>query len=238
MGIDLDKIVNDLLLTIRGSRISQSEVISKRQVEEWVHQYRSMLLKRDLDKDNKINPDYIQELSNLELEMVERSEENTIGSDCYVTRTVESLPKTIDFSNKSGLIFIGTYTGKQFQLVPYNRAYWQQFKKYTANEKLAFLRNGYLYLTNNELLKYINVRGVFERPLEIMSFTTDSTSMNYIDYRTNYPIPADKVPILKELILKQELGIQVKALTDSKNDSAQGLGPQVDPELMQQRPQQ
>jgi hypothetical protein len=235
MGINLDKIVNDLLLTIRGSRISQSEVISKKQVEEWVHQYRALLLKRDLDKDYRINPDYIQEISNLELEMVERSEENTIGSDCYVTRTVEPLPKTIDFSHKSGLVFIGTYTGKQFQLVPYNRSYWQQFKKYTASEKLAFLRNNFLYITNNELLKYVNVRGVFERPLEVMAFTPDSTSMNYIDYRTNYPIPADKVPILKEFILKQELGIQVKALTDSRNDSTPGLGPQVEPELMQQR---
>lgn len=228
MGVNLDKIVQDLLLIIRGSKVSQSEVISKRQIEEWIHQYRAVLLKRDIDKEYRINPDYIQEIQGLELEQVERDETISIGSDCYVTRSTEQLPKTIDLSNKPGLLFVGTYTGKQMQLVPYSTAYWQKYKKYNSADKLAFLRNGYLYITNNELLQYINIRGVFEHPLELTDF-------NNVDYRSNYPVPVDKVPFIKEMILKQELGIESKSPADDRNDASHGVAPQVDPELMQQR---
>ena len=86
MGVSLDKIVYDLLLIIRGSNVSQSEPISTRQLEEWAHQYRAVLLRRDLDKNRMPNPDYIQEIPNLALSAVEGSEASTIGSDCYIFR--------------------------------------------------------------------------------------------------------------------------------------------------------
>lgn len=221
MGISLDKIVQDLLLIIRGSNISQSEPISKRQVETWVHQYRAMLLKRDLDKNKTANPDYIQEIANLAVTLIEGSEDNAIGSDCYISRTAVKLPKTIDLNTKSGLTYIGTILGNQIQLIPYTRFQWQKYKKYTDSEKLAFLRNQYLYIYNNELLSTINVRGIFENPLEL-----ESQSLSDVDYRANYPIPMDKVPMLKEMILKQELNIEAQAPTDDKNDSDHMVSPQ------------
>ncbi len=220
MGISLDKIVQDLLLIIRGSKISQSEPISKRQLEDWVHQYRALLLKRDLDKNRMPNPDYIQEIPNLELEPIEGSEDNTIGSDCYVFRSTQQLPKALDLSKKSGITYVGTILGIQLQMVSYNRYRWQSYRKYTSKDKLAFLRNQYMYVSNNELLKYINVRGVFEQPLEV-------TTLNSVDYRDNYPIPMDKIPILKEMILKKELMIEVQAPSDDKNDSDHSVKPQV-----------
>ncbi len=221
MGISLDKIVQDLLLIIRGSSVSQSEPISKRQLEDWVHQYRAMLLKRDLDKNRMPNPDYIQELPNIELEPVEASEESAIGSDCFIFKSTQQLPKTLDLSKKSGITYVGTILGIQLQMVSYNRFRWQKYRKYTKKDKLVFLRNQYMYVANNELLKYINVRGVFEQPLEV-------TDINDVDYRENYPIPMDKVPVLKELILKKELGMEAQTPSDSKNDSDHGVKPQVE----------
>lgn len=220
MGISLDKIVQDLLLIIRGSNISQSESISKRQLEDWVHQYRALLLKRDLDKNKVANPDYIQEIPNLSISLIEGSEDNTIGSDCYISRSSVKLPKTIDLNSKSGLTYVGTILGNQIQIIPYTRFQWQQYKKYTKGDKLAFLRNQYLYIYNNELLTVINVRGIFENPLEITSFDN-------IDYRQNYPLPMDKVSILKEMILKGELGIEAKAPSDNKDDANHGLSPNI-----------
>ena len=216
MGISLDKIVQDLLLIIRGSNISQSEPISKRQLETWVHQYRALLLKRDLDKNKVTNPDYIQEIPNLTISLIEGSEDNTIGSDCYISRTAVKLPKTINLNAKSGLTYIGTILGNQIQLIPYTRFQWQQYKKYTSNDKLAFLRNQYLYVYNNELLTNINVRGIFENPLEITTFDN-------VSYRDNYPLPVDMIPILKEMILKQELNIIAQAPSDTKDNSSHGV---------------
>lgn len=221
MGVNLDKIVYDLLLIIRGANIAQSEPISKKQVEDWVHQYRALLLKRDLDKNRMPNPGYIQELPNIELELIEGSESNVIGSDCYISRTTVQLPKTLDLNDKLGITYIGTILGSQLQIIPYNRVQLQRYKKYTSGDKLAFIRNQYIYVYNNELLKYINIRGVFENPLEVTAFDS-------VDYRTNYPLPEDKIPVLKEMILKGELNIEAQAFTDSKNDSAHGVSPQTE----------
>lgn len=228
MGISLDKIVQDLLLIIRGSNISQSEPISKRQLEEWIHQYRSLLLKRDLDKNKVANPDYIQEIPNLSISLIEGSEDNNIGSDCYISRTEVQLPKTIDLNAKSGLTYIGTILGNQIQLIPYTRFQWQQYKKYTSNDKLAFIRNQYLYVYNNELLTSVNVRGIFENPLELTDFDS-------YDYRANYPIPRDKIPALKEMILKGELGIESQAPSDTKDDGSHGVSPNVEQGKVQQQ---
>jgi len=221
MGVSLDKIVHDLLLIIRGSNVSQSEPISTRQIEEWAHQYRAVLLKRDLDKNRMPNPDYIQEIPNLALSSIEGSEANDIGSDCYIFRSTLQLPKALDLSKKSGITYVGTILGVQIQMVPYNRFRWQEYKKYTSHDKLAFLRNQYMYVSNNTLLEYINVRGVFENPLELTAF-------NDVDYRENYPIPMDKIPALKEMILQKELGLMAKVPTDDKNDSDHAVSAQVE----------
>ena len=71
--ITLNTIITDLLLVIRGSKISDSETISKRQLEEWIHQYRSLLIKQDIDKGKMPNPDYIQEIDHLKLESIDTS---------------------------------------------------------------------------------------------------------------------------------------------------------------------
>lgn len=221
MGISLDKIVQDLLLIIRGSNISQSEPISKRQIEEWVHQYRAFLLKQDIDKGKMVNSDYVQELPDIELEMIEGSEDNTVGSDCYILRTTQQLPKSIDLNHESGLVYIGTMLGDQIQLIPYNRFKLQQYKKYTNNDKVAFLRNQYIYILNSEVLKYINIRGIFENPLEIEDF-------NSVDYNANYPMPMNMIPVLKEMILKKELGLEAQSFTDTKNDGEHSVSPNTD----------
>lgn len=221
MGINLDKLVQDLLLIIRGSKLSQSEPISKRQIEDWIHQYRALLLKRDYDKNNIISPDYIQEIRNLHLSSLVGSEDNDIDSNCYTFRTDDQIPSALPLNKKSGILYVGTILGKQFQIIPYNRFKWQQYKTYTNSDKMAFLRNGYIYISNNETLQYINVRGVFENPLEV-------GELNGEDYRTNYPIPLDKIPALKEMILSKELRLESQSFSDTENDSAHAVSPQTE----------
>ena len=229
MGINLDKLITDLLLIIRGSQIAQSEPISKRQIEDWVHQYRALLLKRDLDKMNRsVNTDYIQELDDLSVNLVEGSEDNQIDSNCYLLKTDNKIPKTLDLYKSNGITYIGTILGRQLQLVPYNRLFTQKYQKYTNNSELASLRNQYIYIKNNDQLRYINVRGVFENPLEVGKITGE-------DYRSNYPIPQDKVPILKQMILKQELNIESQSPSDTENDSSHRVSPNVEKQSRQQQ---
>lgn len=215
--VTLNTIITDLLSVIRGSNVTRSEPISKRQLEAWVHQYRALLIKQDMDKGKMPNPDYIQEISDLKLEVVDRTFGTSFLSETYLLRTEEEIPKTIDLNFKAGFTYVGTMDGKEIQFVPEGRVTWQQYKKYTKDYNLAFLRNERIYLYNVSPITYITVRGIFEVPTEIDNADLDSP----------YPIPINIIPTLKEMILKNELGIIAQAPTDITNDSKHNIEPVI-----------
>jgi hypothetical protein len=219
--VTLDNIVTDLLKVVRGSKISQSETISRRQLEEWVNEYRAILLKQDLDKGKVPNPDYIQELTGLRLEVVDRTEGAAPTSlhGSFLMRTVLAIPKTIDLNFSSGLMYVGTLDGEEIQLVSEGRSVWQRFKRFTSRAPLAFLRNRHLYINYVTPMQYIAVRGVFEVPTEAGNFANTSADTTTLGYSSPYPIPANMIPVLKEMILSKELGVMIQQPSDNKNDS-------------------
>lgn len=226
--VTLNTIVTDLLNIIRSSKISRSESISKRQIEMWVHQYRAILLKQDIDKGKMPNPDYIQELPGLQLEVVDKSEGVDLDSTQYLLRTKLTLPKTIDLNFKSGFMFIGTIDGREIQFVPEGRVRWQKYKKYTNRDNLAFLRSNRIYLINPTPIEHITVRGVFQIPTEVDNFINTHADFTYAHWDSPYPIPENMIPVLKGMILKSELGITVQSFSDTTNDSASITQPNVE----------
>jgi hypothetical protein len=218
--VTLNSIVLDLLNIVRAANISRSELISPRQVEMWVHQYRSLLIKRDLDKGRMVNPDYVQEIPGLELEVVDRTKGMDLPSGLYLLRTKLELPKTIDLNYRSGFTYIGTVDGREIQFVPESRVRWQQYKKYTNKEELAFLRSKHMYLVYPSPIQYLSIRGIFEVPTEVGNFTNDHADYTYANWDTPYPISENMLPELKAMILKAELGMTVQAESDLSNDAA------------------
>jgi len=219
--ISLNTIVTDLLEIIRQAKVSRSEPISKRQLEAWVHQYRALLIKRDLDKGKMPNPDYIQEIPGLKLVVIDKSNDATFRSSSYMLKTELALPNTLDLNNKSGFMYVGTIDGIEYQFIPEGRSQWQQYKKYTDRDNVVFLRNNHLYLLSVSPVKFITVRGVFEVPPEVSNFVnTNNMTTRSFGLNDHYPIPANMLPTLKELILKGELGIEYKSPSDTTNDSA------------------
>jgi len=226
--VTLNTIVTDLLEIIRQAKISRSEPISKRQLEAWVHQYRALLIKRDLDKGKMPNPDYIQEIPAIELEVVDTADGGNFATNTYMLKTKLSIPNTLDLNNKSGFMYIGTIDGKELQFIPEGRSKWQQYKRYTQKDSLVFLRNNYLYLLSVTPLKYLTVRGVFEVPTEVSNFVNSNMPTREVGIDDPYPIPINMVPTLKELILKTELNIEMQAPSDKSNDSQHGVSPNVE----------
>ena len=219
--VTLRTFTSDLLNIIRSSNVSSSETISIRQLEDWGHQYRALLLKRDLDKGKKPNPDYIQEIGNLRLEAVDLSGDDVVNgleTGAYIYRTTLELPKTIDLNFTSGFTYIGTPTGDEIQFIPEGRSKWQRYKKYTPDEKMCFLRERRLYVISSKALEFITVRGVFEVPSEVGRFINPVTSQPYFNLDSKYPIPINMLPELKSMILQRELKIQATAPTDIRNN--------------------
>jgi len=218
-------ITSDLLLIIRGSQITQSEPISKRQVEGWVHQYRSRLLKQEWDKKKYISPDWTQTIQVLELEEVDEAEGTTVSTDYKTFRTKLQLPKTISHNWGSGYLYIGTITGQEIQFIPESRSRWQQYKKYTSNDRLAYLKDEYLYVTNDKQIRFISVKVLAEIPTEISHLDNPNESVTDVTENSPYPIPINMIPTLKQMILKGELGIEAQAPSDITNNSASKVEP-------------
>lgn len=225
--VTLNTITTDLLNIIRGAQLTQSEPISRRQIEAWIHQYRARLLKQDMDKGKVPNPDYIQTIQALELEEVDEAEGTTLTTDYKTFRTLVQIPKTIDLNFKSGFMYIGTITGQEIQFVSETRSRWQQYQKYANNERIAYLKDGYMYVANDRELKYITVRAIFEIPTEVSHITNTREVVTDATGDTEYPIPINMVPTLKEMILKGELGIEAMTYSDITNESASKIEPMV-----------
>ena len=217
--ITLNTIVNDILKIIRNFDVSRSETISKRQIEMWVHQYRALLLKQDIDKGKMPNPDYIQTIPALSLDVIDESDSIDLHSKSYILKTNLEIPKTIDFNFKSGFTYIGTVDGNEIQLVPECRNKWQKYRKYTNNDNVAFIRDGHIYLIYVKPISQITVRGIFEVPTEVMNFVNSHAEAIDGGWDDPYPIPNNMLPTLKEMILKRELGIGVSMPSDKSNDS-------------------
>jgi len=217
--VSLAAITQDLLYIIRGSQVTQSESISWRQIENWIHQYRALLIKRDLDKNKAPNPDYIQEIQCLKMIVVDKSEDSTVSTNKLLLRSELQLPKPIDLNYKQGFTYIGTLDGNEIQFMPQHRTRWQKEKYYTSTNPICFSKNGYLYLDNDFVIEYLSVRGIFEVPPEIGNFINPMTNLPEFTLDSRYPIPITMLPALKEMIIQKELGIMIKEVTDTKNDS-------------------
>jgi len=229
----LNTIVTDLMLVIRASSVVSTEPTSKRQLEDWAHQYRALLLKRDLDKKRRPNPEYIQEIDHLKLSPVDETGDNQLtglSKGRYVMKTDLPIPTTLDLNNKSGLMYVGTVDGNEISFITEARSKWQRYKKYTFGETLCFQRGKYLYLIGNEPIEYISVRAIFEIPPEVGRFVNPVTNQPYYNLDSKYPIPINLIPVLKEMILTKELQIQSTNPSDEENDAKHELRSSIENE--------
>jgi len=213
--------IRDIVLITRGSVESRSETISDRQVESWIHQYRALLIKQDIDKGKYPNPSYIQEIKGLKLSPVDASEISTKPIGRFILKSNLQIPRVIDLNFLSGITYIGTADGREIQLIPQSRSFWQQYKFYTNNSPLAYLKNQYLYIINGDILEYIDVRGVFELPIEVEMFNNPTTGgIPNFDIKTyKYPIPENMIPVLRDMILSKEITKMLTVPSDIKNDA-------------------
>lgn len=202
----LNAIIDDIMLTIRNSNISESENISRYQIEQWIHQYRAKLIKEDLDKGRLINPFYIQTIRPFHISKMCNC------ANGFQYRSDDPLPKFIDLHFGIGLVAIKDMEGNIIQLGNETKAKLQTSRKYTCNDYIAYIKGKYLYIMGPEHLEWVSVEGILEDP------TSACTCFDMDD--TPYPIPANMLPVLKELIFDKELKLMIATPTDTSNNSA------------------
>lgn len=195
-------LIDDVREEIRNNNISESESISRLQIEQWIHQYRALLIKQDLDKGRYTNPDYVQTISlTLTLPV-------TVNTNYKLFST--AIPSTIDLHFKSGIVNISSSLGEEIQLMPKSRVQRQFDRKFNKKETVAYKYNGKIFVQQYTTATTFNgtIDGIFEDPSKVPGFSATDV----------YPIPVNMIPTLKELIFKKEFNITLTYPTDDVNN--------------------
>jgi|AntAceMinimDraft_18_1070375.scaffolds.fasta_scaffold20996_3 hypothetical protein len=216
--ITLKKIVFDLLLIIRGSNVSQSETINKRQIEDWVHQYREKLIQQIYDKRHTPGDEFISEFF-LKMEPSLIVENSNTSCDMEVMKSTRMLPDFVNTVSGDTLFYVGNMYGGEYTRIPYSRVQWLEHKKYAEKSPHVYIKNNYLFTIYADGVEHILCRGIVANPTDLADFVNEQTGTACYDSDTDkYPISGGMLTTLKSLILEKELGIIWQQPSDKEND--------------------
>ena len=201
----LNEIVDNILLIARNNNISESNHLSRAQIEKWVISYRAMLIKQSIDKGRDVNELYLTTIEPIHLDR----EENSPGHFTYVGD--KELPKLIDFNFRPGVIAVRDMFGNIIQLGSHTKAKLQKYRKATCKDYIAWVKNNKVYVEgDSNQLEYISVDVIAEDPTELNAcFDPDS----------DFPIPAAMIPTITQMIMERELRIMLAMPSDDTNNA-------------------
>lgn len=223
----LNEIVYELKLLIRRCYLSDDEDIDDRLIEHFVHTNRALWLRTSMNKGRAAFGKSEQSLGCVELETVDRSACSAQVIGLSLLRTTLEIPKTIEAHYHDGITEVSPIDiiSYPFSYVPYKRARYFGYGRFNQNGIVAFkYTDDYIYLNsksdNNiwKTLKYINVKGIFETPTGVASFTHVDGTVCYSN-DTAYPLNRACWVFIKEQIIKANFPLLMKAPTDKTSDA-------------------
>ena len=189
----LKEIIDDILLLVRNNNISESEDLSRAQIALWVRTYKAAIIKDRFDK---------QKAGLLD------------DDDVVLKRTKDALENIYD-NDENSILAIYDQQGEIIQYMSHTRRHYQYFRKYTFGEMTGYYKDdGHVYIegtADKGKLKYIWVEAIFDT----IDDDEDSDNMDESDVK----IPSWMVPLIKQNIMKYELGLMVEMPSDDSNNA-------------------
>jgi hypothetical protein len=214
--------VNQLISDIRNIASSGSNPIEFKiedsQILFWCNEVRSMLISQAIQKKQDISDIWIQWINCLELEQVDKSECCEIQTNCYILRSVQTLPNTIETNGDNSIIRVITPTGKIISKSTSFESQWS-YGKYTKEQPRWFIKNSYLYIINEEFLKYVDVALLAENPSDLSAFNTCSGTSCF-NLNSDYPCSLKMASMITDIVLKTKVYPFLQLPADNTNDAA------------------
>lgn len=210
----LNAIVDDIMLIYRDNNISESESLSKIQVEQWVHDYRAKLIREDLNKGYDLDPEYAQTME-IHLSPITFQDSSYIACNDSTRRSDNEIPSGIPTHNAVGILSVKDLAGNLIQVGDEAKAKYQSTRKYTCGDYIAYKKGKYLFVAGPGNLEYVNMQIILENP-------TDAEGC-FDAEDTKYPVPIHIIPVIKQLIFDHEIRIMSQMPTDNINNSHNDL---------------
>jgi len=192
--------------------------ITDRQILYWVEQTRSLLISQSLAKKDDINDSWIQYIDCVELEQVDASTCCLVDTDCYVLRSKERIPSTIDTWKDNWIVSVTTIDGNMIPKSNPFKSKYQKYNKYTHSDRGWYLKDDYLYVINDQLLTYVSVAGLFEFPSDLANFTSCEGTACW-SYDSNYPISMSLATQVTDIVIKTKVNPFMNFPMDNSNNA-------------------
>ena len=216
--VTLRYLVSDVRNIAGSGENNYSFRISDEQFAFWIHEIRSMLISQAIGKRQDISDVWVQAISCMELELVDSSDCCIITTDCYILKTKQKLPITIETALDNTILRITTPTGDIIAKANPFKAKYNSYNKYTSNKPQWYLQNGYLYITSELLLEYINVFAIFENPEELIGFSSCNGS-NCFSWDSPYPCSLKMANDITNIIMQTKVVPFLQMPQDTSNDA-------------------
>lgn len=203
----LDHIAYNILNMIRAGRPEHNIHVDLRQIKEWIHQYRSFYIRRDLTRNRRYRE--FEQGATVPVSIVSQG----------LVRTAK-LPPLIRLKDTEALTYAGSSDGvHSYQVVDHHSIPFRSFSKYTKNEEIVYVLDDRIYMKNTEAgVTDITFRGIFQNPSEFQDFLIDESLANEDD-EWYYPLPKDMIESVVKNILQTEVNMELQAPLDTKTDT-------------------
>jgi len=209
-----------------GNGDSDDDRLNIKQIRFWINGYRASGMFEITDFGKDIDPQFIQDLGVVPLEEVDKADSSCPKVDWGCTIKKVTIPKLIDFPNLRALSFVGKIDKQSSFIVNYpDTAIYKKSTRFGNLSNRCYLIGNTLYfiLVGDDVnIKYINIRGVFEQPEEVVGYATEGCDPKcYNPENDEYPIPARLYEYILTKILRNELNWSVQAVNDELNNARQ-----------------
>ncbi len=224
MSITANHLIYDLLEIASSGGLPSEFKISNEQILYWIEQTRSMLISQSLNKKDDINDSWIQYINCVELEQVDASTCCLVDTGCYVLKSVQPIPSTIDTWKDNWIVSVTTIDGSSISKSNPIRQKYQKYNQFTSSARGWYLKDDYLYVINDQLLSYVSIAGLFEFPSELANFIAcDGEACWSLD--SPYPISLSLATQVTDIIVKTKVNPFMNYPMDQSNN-ANGATPQ------------
>jgi hypothetical protein len=204
---------------------TDDDSMTDRQYAFIIDYYRAKLLKQQADSGKTVSSYLIQNLGKVTLVKADKNECCEVN-DC-ILRVENPVPKTIDTNGNNLITYVGLLNGsKSFQKTTYNRVIHDANARYTSKQPKWYEQGKYIYIVNppSNLLKYINIQGVFENPTEAYQFRTcvclendEVGCFNGFDYE--YPMSITMLDAIYKMMADAEFKFASVLTADTTNNT-------------------
>lgn len=219
MGLTLNHIISDIRNIATSGSNSVEFKIEDAQVAFWINECRATLISQAISKNQDLSDTWLQKIGCLEMEQVSDSECCLVDSSCYIWRSVEELPDSIETFGDNFIVRVTLPSGEIISKSnPFNAIY-SRYNKYTGTKAEWYIRDKHLYVIHKDVLKYVTVYLIAEDPTDLGDFT-DCSGDSCFTYTSDYPCSLKMANQITDIVVRTKVYPFLQLPADNRNDAA------------------